>query len=184
MPEPPGQKNDHEAESQNMGTQQDHTVTQSHFSALGLPEEEYPDGTVLIWRFDELPAAYAMRDERLARVAGYGDARWWTPKGAATWDQLREIASGNPPPIVLKAWGTFGLRASESASAMLARLGTDAQLWAREFIERFGGDEHLLLTWFASAIETGRSAGYARGRDDQMAGIGAWPPGSPAEVEQ
>jgi len=28
-------------------------------------------------------------------------------------------------------------------------------------VERFGGDEHLLLTWFASAIETGRSAGYA-----------------------
>ena len=137
-------------------------MTQSHFSGLGLPEEEYPDGTVLIWRFEEVPAAYAMRDERLARVAGYGDARWWTPKGAATWDQLREIASGDStPPIVLKAWGTFGLRASESTSAMLARLGTDAQLWAREFVERFGGDEHLLLTWFASAIETGRSAGYA-----------------------
>jgi hypothetical protein len=139
MPEPPGQKNDHEAESQNMGTQQDHTVTQSHFSGLGLPEQEYLDGTVLIWRFEEVPAAYAMRDERLARVAGYGDAR------VRGWD--RPDASGR------------GLRASESASAMLARLGTDAQLWAREFIERFGGDEHLLLTWLPAPSRPGARPG-------------------------
>jgi hypothetical protein len=152
-----------EPESQTVGTQQDHTVTQSRFSGLGLPEEEYPDGTVLIWRFEEVPAACAMRDERLAQVVGYGDARWWTPKGAATWDQLRDIASGNPPPTVLRAWSSRSPD-EESAGDTLDRLGTDAQLWAREFVALAPPtDVGTMIGWFANAIETGRSAGYSRG---------------------
>lgn len=44
---------------------------------------------------------------------------------------------------------------------------TDAQVWARAFMERFGGltvgegtvDEGTMIGWFANAIETGREAG-------------------------
>jgi hypothetical protein len=49
---------------------------------------------------------------------------------------------------------------------------TDAQIWAQEFMERFGWalrdepacviDEGLMSGWFANAIETGRNAGYAQ----------------------
>lgn len=56
---------------------------------------------------------------------------------------------------------------AESAGQLLARLGTDGQAWAREFLRRFDGepvggdrvDEGLMIGWFANAIETGRSAG-------------------------
>lgn len=51
----------------------------------------------------------------------------------------------------------------ESPAAFLARLGTDGQVWAREFVARHGGDEGLMLSWFANAIEAGRSAGLRRG---------------------
>lgn len=54
--------------------------------------------------------------------------------------------------------------APESDGDMLARLGTDGQLWADEFIkvsDKIG--EHnireMLHVWFANAIEAGRSAG-------------------------
>lgn len=33
---------------------------------------------------------------------------------------------------------------------------TDASKWAREFVRLFGGDEGLMLAWFANAIEHGR----------------------------
>lgn len=36
---------------------------------------------------------------------------------------------------------------------------TDASVWARRFVAMHGGDEGLLLGWFANAIETGREAG-------------------------
>lgn len=60
----------------------------------------------------------------------------------------------------------------ETAGELLARLGTDAQAWAAEFVRRFAGetvgetaphavDEGLMIGWFANAIETGRSAGMA-----------------------
>lgn len=43
---------------------------------------------------------------------------------------------------------------------------TDAQVWAQEFLRLFGErrddlDEGLMVSWFANAIETGRSAGHA-----------------------
>lgn len=48
------------------------------------------------------------------------------------------------------------------------RSTTDAQVWAREFIDMFGGpercafiDEGLMIGWFANAIETGRAAGIS-----------------------
>lgn len=137
---------------------------------------EYPDGTVLLWRMiDPHALGVAVRDDRLTEAADLGFARWWTPSGAATWDELVLLSRGATPPTVLRAWASRS-RDQESAGAMLARLGTDAQLWAREFVQRHGGDEYLLLTWFASAIETGRSVGYAFGRSELAAGIGAWPP--------
>ena len=33
---------------------------------------------------------------------------------------------------------------------------TDAVRWAEAFVRMHGGDEGLMLTWFANAIETGR----------------------------
>jgi hypothetical protein len=35
---------------------------------------------------------------------------------------------------------------------------TDAQVWAQEFVRLHGGDEGLMIGWFANAIETGRGA--------------------------
>lgn len=53
----------------------------------------------------------------------------------------------------------------ESDCEFLARVGTDAQQWAREFLAHGLAhddvDEGTLLGWFANAIEAGRSAGYA-----------------------
>jgi len=63
---------------------------------------------------------------------------------------------------------------SESDGQLLDRLGTDAQAWAHEFVLRFQGrvigmpfdgkgdqdtrlvTEHMMVTWFANAIEAGR----------------------------
>ena len=36
---------------------------------------------------------------------------------------------------------------------------TDARVWAKEFVQQFGGDEELMFGWFANAIESGRDAG-------------------------
>jgi hypothetical protein len=65
---------------------------------------------------------------------------------------------------------------AESSGAMLARMGTDAEVWAREFAEVFSrlGDGvvavHVdptpggpLHAWLCNAIEAGRSAGYSEG---------------------
>ena len=42
-------------------------------------------------------------------------------------------------------------------------MGTDGQKWAQAFVDRFGGDEGLMIGWFANAIEAGRTAGMASG---------------------
>lgn len=59
----------------------------------------------------------------------------------------------------------FPLPERESSADMLARVGTDAQLWARAFLamdfEPDSIDEGLLIGWFANAIEAGRDAGLA-----------------------
>lgn len=57
----------------------------------------------------------------------------------------------------------------ETDGALLARLGTDAEKWTREFLDRLLThsqvldpiDEGWVLGWFANAIEAGRSAGIA-----------------------
>ena len=36
---------------------------------------------------------------------------------------------------------------------------TSADVWAAEFVRLHGGDEGLMLSWFANAIEAGRDAG-------------------------
>ena len=44
---------------------------------------------------------------------------------------------------------------------LLAKMGTDAKIWANEYMERFGNelpDEDNLMGWFANAIEAGRGA--------------------------
>jgi hypothetical protein len=137
------------------GTQQDHTVTQSRFLA-----EEYPDGTVLIWRMtDPLALGVVIRDDRLAEAAGFGFARWWAPSGALAWDELVTLWGETAPPIVVRAWST-PRDDEESAGAMLARIGIDAQLWAREFVRLAPPtDEGTMIGWFANAIDAGRDAG-------------------------
>jgi len=65
--------------------------------------------------------------------------------------------------------GPYTPRMGETAGQQLARMGTDAREWAREFMNMHhsrGGlnsevDEELMVGWFASAIETGRTAGQA-----------------------
>ena len=36
---------------------------------------------------------------------------------------------------------------------------TAANVWAAEFVKIHGGDEDLMLAWFANSIEVGRAAG-------------------------
>ena len=45
------------------------------------------------------------------------------------------------------------------ASARLLLNSTEADVWAAEFVRLHGGDEGLMLGWFANAIEVGRTAG-------------------------
>ena len=40
----------------------------------------------------------------------------------------------------------------------------DAKKWAEEFVRLHGGDEELMLTWFASAIMTGHDSAEAKRR--------------------
>lgn len=55
---------------------------------------------------------------------------------------------------------------TETAGEKLTRLGTNAQLWAQEFMSHVEAgvtvDEGLMLSYFASAIETGRTAGQSQ----------------------
>lgn len=55
---------------------------------------------------------------------------------------------------------TTATPAAENCGEMLTRMGTDAQVWANEFMKRHPGlDKDDLIGWFANAIEAGRSAG-------------------------
>jgi hypothetical protein len=89
--------------------------------------------------------------------------------------------TGEEPTFIFSGWGgelTEGERAvvddtpiaeqlairrirMESANdgELLAKMGTDAEKWATQFVLRFGGDKEALTGWFANAIEAGRSAG-------------------------
>lgn len=48
-------------------------------------------------------------------------------------------------------------------AALLDQMGTDAAMWASEFVNRFNviAAEDLMVGWFANAIEAGRSAALA-----------------------
>lgn len=60
----------------------------------------------------------------------------------------------------------------ETDGAMLARLGTDGEKWAQEWLRlnplgllaANEDDLDAMRAWFANAIEAGRSAGYAEGK--------------------
>lgn len=45
-----------------------------------------------------------------------------------------------------------------TAGAFLEYCGADAQRWAQEYCGMFGGDEGLMIGWFANAIEAGKAA--------------------------
>lgn len=51
------------------------------------------------------------------------------------------------------------LTKERSDGERLAYMGTDATRWVEEFTKLHGGDEGLMLGWFANAIEAGRTAG-------------------------
>ena len=55
------------------------------------------------------------------------------------------------------------LRLAFDAGPLTDRLlsSTAADVWAAEFVKLHGGDEGLMRTWFANAIEAGRDAGTA-----------------------
>lgn len=71
---------------------------------------------------------------------------------------------------------------TETTSDFLKRVGTDAKLWAQEFIRIVREkpftidplDEGFLIGWFASAIETGRTAGYFHGHEDGKKDYKIW----------
>lgn len=61
----------------------------------------------------------------------------------------------------------------ETDGELLRRMGTDAEVWAREFVARCPGARGFdpspgstLHGWFCNAIEAGRGAGYADARRD------------------
>lgn len=61
-------------------------------------------------------------------------------------------------------YGEAGVRSTLdelTSGGLLAFMGTDASRWASEFCAMHGGDEGLMIGWFANAIE----AGVATGRD-------------------
>lgn len=58
---------------------------------------------------------------------------------------------------------TRTLTADGPEPVSLDDMGTDGQKWAQAFVDRFGGDEGLMIGWFANAIEAGRTAGMASG---------------------
>lgn len=67
---------------------------------------------------------------------------------------------------------------SDEQTRLLAMVETtDAMVWAREFVAvhhgrvvGIGADVDLMLTWFANAIETGRSAGLVAGQGKAVPG--------------
>ena len=60
---------------------------------------------------------------------------------------------------------------TETSAEFLKRAGTNAQLWAQEFIRVVRAepftidplDEGFLIGWFANAIEAGHNEGYSCG---------------------
>lgn len=59
---------------------------------------------------------------------------------------------------------------------LLTEMGTDAQKWSERFLNASGLDNagpdfrHTVLTWFANALEAGRSAGWSAGWTAQATG--------------
>lgn len=107
------------------------------------------------------------------------EMKWWSEMNRRTLG--KDTDTLNWPPD-RPAEGDTMADEDDEASKILARLGTDAQMWAIDFIGRFSvlprtgemklapgetaGDwaEGVMIGWFASAIETGRSAGYAQAK--------------------
>lgn len=71
---------------------------------------------------------------------------------------------------------------TETSADFLKRAGTNAQLWAQEFIRIVREkpftidplDEGFLIGWFANAIEAGRSTSYFRGYEDGVKDYKIW----------
>lgn len=55
--------------------------------------------------------------------------------------------------------GVEGVLKELTSGGMLAYMGVDAQRWAEQFCAMNGGDEGLMIGWFANAIQAGVSAG-------------------------
>lgn len=119
-------------------------------TGAAVPNLSYRGGT---WHWPELPEDGDDRESAAAPQLGHVSA---ADRALVTRATSRVTRPGEPRP----------LDDGESDGEVLARLGTDARTWAREFVERFIGervgdrpDEGTLLAWFATAIESGRTAG-------------------------
>ena len=64
---------------------------------------------------------------------------------------------------------------AESDGELLARLGTDAAAWAKEFVRRFGGDEGLMVGWFANCAGTRSHPGCSTPSTPRRSGSGCAP---------
>lgn len=92
----------------------------------------------------------------------------WTDMPVMSWDQEERLVDDVCPTCPSRApdLGATLVRAgptNETAGEFMARIGTDAQLWAREFLKTapLVKTEDLLIAWFANAIEAGAMRGAA-----------------------
>lgn len=107
--------------------------------------------------------AYEPIDEQFVEHLG------WTDMPVMSWDQEERLVDDVCPTCPSRApdLGATLVRAgptNETDGEFLARIGTDAQLWAREFLATtapFVKTEDLLIGWFANAIEAGAMRGAA-----------------------
>jgi hypothetical protein len=75
--------------------------------------------------------------------------------GTVSEDLVRSMAH------LVNEYGAAGVRSTlreMTDGAQLAYMGTDATKWAHEFVAMHGGDESLMIGWFANAIEAGKAA--------------------------
>lgn len=81
----------------------------------------------------------------------------------------REVLKGAAATVVGGVCWPMGLAASDrkmlwpqpelSGSNINLHSTMDASVWAKEFVRRFGGDESLMVAWFANAIMCGYDHG-------------------------
>jgi hypothetical protein len=145
-------------------------VTRNYLRAHGAP-----DGPVrsLARRLSEesVPAAFRRvfgqpeeQEEDLATLQQPQVFRAWD-HAAASSGQAPGSSPEVPPVFQEEGKEVAGLGTPTDESAINLHATTDAMVWAREYVRMHGGDEGLMLSWFANAIETGRDFGSKLARE-------------------